>query len=251
MRKVVAAVIGASALGALVYAWPRPPAVVTSSSHASEATAATSAVETHAAKRVEYTRSATPPRGPADGPPAPAELPPDIAARWKAIEVAVRDGALDQLPALEAAELAKEPEAAPAIIHGVASLAAQGSESDRAEAGRTLARWLREESKRDTRDAQGNVVNLVEALGDLGGDDAVTALIWILDGAGSADDLALQTTACSRLAALDDKRALPAVTRFGERVAKSAEPADDFERELRAEAVQAASDAVTRLTGHD
>jgi HEAT repeat protein len=174
----------------------------------------------------------------------PTREDPHVAERWSAIEAMVRDGDVAQLPKLCDAVLANEPETAPAIIHAVASLAVQGSESDRALAGKTLARWLGEERKRGTRDAAGNVVNLVEALGDLGGDEAVTSLIDVLD---REEDLALQTTAAERLATLGDARALPAVTRFGERLSRSPEPSDAFDKELRAEAVRTATDAKARL----
>lgn len=180
--------------------------------------------------------------------PAPADLEPDVAARWSAIEAMVRDGDLAELPALTRSELAKEPEAAPAIIHGVASLAVQGSDADRALAGKTLSRWLKEERGRDTRDAQGNVVNVIEALGDLGGDEAVTSLIEVLDRFDREDDLALQTTAAERLATLGDRRALPAVERFEARVTRSPEPDDEFQKELRAEAIKTAADARARLS---
>jgi HEAT repeat protein len=180
--------------------------------------------------------------------PAADDLAPNIAERWSAIEAMVRDGDLAQLPKLCSAVLAQEPEAAPAIIHGVASLAVQGSEADRALAGKTLARWLTEERKRDTRDASGNVVNIVEALGDLGGDEAVTSLIDVLD---REEDLALQTTAAERLATLGDARAMPAVTRFGERLSRSPEPSDAFEKELHAEATKTAIDARGRLSPRD
>ncbi|MBX3232107.1 MAG: hypothetical protein KIT84_19670 [Labilithrix sp.] len=166
----------------------------------------------------------------------------DIVARLDGIETAVREGDLAALPVLARADLASEPEAAPAIIHAVASLAAQGGPAEHALAGKTLARWLGEEAKRDTRDASGNVVNLVEALGDLGGDAAVDALVDALDRDGMLD-LPLQTTAAQRLAAIGDKRALPAVERFAARVAKLEPSADAFERELQEEARAAAADA--------
>jgi HEAT repeat protein len=235
MRSGRVTAIGLVLAGTLAYwAWPcpsqrhpAPPSPVAS------AVAHDQSVHTTAALHVEAHRA------------PPEDLAPNIAARWSAIEAMVRDSDLAQLPALCEAELEKEPEAAPAIIHGVASLAVQGSEPDRALAGRTLARWLNEERKRDARDASGNVVNLVEALGDLGGDEAVTSLIDVLD---HEEDLALQTTAAERLATLGDARARPAVTRFDERLSRSPEPSDAFEKELRAEAMKTAIDAKARLT---
>ena len=76
------------------------------------------------------------------------------------------------------------------------------------------------------------------------GDDAVTSLIDVLE---HEEDVALQTTAADRLATLADARALPAVTRFGERLIRSPEPSDAFEKELRAEAMKTAADAKARL----
>lgn len=238
-------VVGVGLAGAIAFvAWPRSaprePVAQQPNVEAVDTAAPTTHVRTSAAPIAKARPDAKKP----EPLPAPADLEPNLAARWNAIEAAVRDADLAQLPALTQAELAKEPEAAPAIIHGVASLAVQGRDSDRALAGKTLSRWLREEQKRDTRDAQGNVVNIVEALGDLGGDEAVTSLIDVLD---HEPDLALQTTAADRLATLGDPRALPAVDRFVARLASRPEPADDFEKELRAEAIKTAADAKARL----
>lgn len=176
-----------------------------------------------------------------------AALDPDIVARLDTIETAVRDGDIAALPVLAASDLAKEPEVAPAIIHALASLAAQGNGADHELAGKTLARWLREESRRGARDASGNVVNIVEALGDLGGDAAVIALIDALEDADRMLDLPLQTTTVQRLGVLGDRRALPAIERFATRVEKLPRSDDAFERELQDEATSAAASACAQL----
>lgn len=240
MRRWVMAVLGLGLAGALAYeAMPRSARAPEPAVEHAQPVHTSAAPIVVAPRRGETTPAAKPAARP-----LPAELEPDVAARWASIEAMVRDGDVAELPKLCAADLAKEPDAAPAIIHGVASLAVQGRDADRSLAGKTLSRWLREERTRDARDAVGNVVNIVEALGDLGGDEAVTSLVDVLE---HEEDLALQTTAADRLATLGDKRALPAVTRFAERLARAAEPSDAFERELRAEAIKTAADAMARL----
>lgn len=247
MRGYVVTLLGLGLAGALAFAaWPKPSrdthaptperAPVALADDLADEPARTTATHAHLAP---------PQAGAPNVGPAVNELEPDLRARWLAIESMVRDGDVARLPALTSSELAKEPEVAPAIIHAVASLAVQGTDADRALAGKTLARWLREEQKRDTRDAAGNVVNIVEALGDLGGDEAVTSLIDVLD---HEEDLALQATAADRLATLGDARALPAVLRWDARLARTAEPGDPFERELRAEAMKTAEGAKERLS---
>jgi len=92
------------------------------------------------------------------------------------------------------------------------------------------------------------MVNVVEALGDLGGDAAVTALVDALDRDGMLD-LPLQTTTALRLGALGDRRALPAIVRFAARVEQLTPSEDAFERELQNEAAAAVVNARARL-GH-
>jgi len=172
----------------------------------------------------------------------------DDATKIAAVEAAVRDGRVDDLPLLAGVELAREPASAPTIIHATASLGARGSVVDQRFAAKTLARWLREESRRDGKDAAGNVPNLVEALGDLGGREAVDALSAALDS--GALDLSVETLAVQRLAALGDERAQASVARFAERAAAAAAD-DDFDRELRDEAIAAASGAAARMANQD
>lgn len=168
------------------------------------------------------------------------------ATKIAAVEAAVRDGVVEGLPLLLSTELKHEPEAAPTIIHAIASLASQASSRDRAHAAQTLSDWLRDESGRQGRDAAGNVPNLVEALGDLGGTETVAALIAALDR--NDVDLAVQTLIVQRLAALGDPRARGAVARFAARVAGLPPADDEFEERLRQEALAEANAASQRLT---
>lgn len=163
----------------------------------------------------------------------------------KDVEAAVRDGDLAALDVLVGMTLADDPELAPAVIHATASLAAQGGDEEHARAVRALAAWLKTELHRDGIDAAGNVPNLVEALGDLGGREAVDALIGALGDPKS--DLALDTLIVQRLGALGDARAKDAIARFAKKILEPAADSTPFDRELHAEAIAAANDALAHL----
>lgn len=141
------------------------------------------------------------------------------------------------LEELEALDLRVAPDDAPTAIHELAARAHDATPRERDDAARTLARWLRDEARRDAADARGNVPNLIEALGEVGGSRAVDALIDALDD--SRHDLALKTLIVQQLAALGDPRARAAVSRF-ETVASNAPVNDDFDAELRNEALATA-----------
>ena len=130
-------------------------------------------------------------------------------------------------------DLAASPDEAPAMI---ALVGAQGG-THRVFAGETLARWLRAELGRADRDAQGNVVSIVEALGAVGGDAAIGSLADVLDRGG--EDIALQTLATQQLVALGAGQA--AVDRYAARLRALSAPGTDFERQLRAEGLAAAA----------
>lgn len=168
----------------------------------------------------------------------------DAATRIGAVEAAMRATATETLRDLEQFDLKRDPDTAPTVIHAVALLGASASDRDRDRAARTLAQWLREETKREGVDALGNVSNLVEALGNVGGPEAVDALTSALD----RGDLPLhvQTLAIIKLGELADGRARGAVERFAQRVA--ALPASEgFEEELRTEAIEAAQTSLARM----
>jgi len=101
---------------------------------------------------------------------------PEEATRIAAVEAAVSATATGTLDDLEKFDLAKDPETAPTVIHGIALLGASAEGKKRDQAASTLAGWLRDEKRREGPDAVGNVSNLVEALGDVGGQSAVDAL---------------------------------------------------------------------------
>lgn len=163
-----------------------------------------------------------------------------------AVEDAVHANAAGVLPVLARIELAGDPRAAPSVIHGVAALGAKGSTRDREAASATLARWLDEERARDSVDALGNVSNIVEALGAVGGGGAVFALTAALD----RHDLPLyvETLAVQQLGELRDPSARAAVERFATRVAALPD-ADGVEGELAVEARAAALMTLERFHG--
>jgi hypothetical protein len=146
---------------------------------------------------------------------------------------------VDERARLEAFDLSAAPDEATAVIH---DLAAGGGD----DAARTLARWLREETRRDAADARGNVPNLIEALGTVGGDLAVGALLDALDD--QRHDLALKTLIVQQLGAIgtSDARALRAVDRFA-LVAEGTAVHDELDAELRDEALAAADESGRRL----
>ncbi len=152
--------------------------------------------------------------------------------------------AVETLGDLEKFELKRDPEAAPTVIHAVALLGASAEGKKREHAATTLAGWLRDEMKREGPDVPGNVSNIVEALGDVGGRNAVDALVAALDHADLA--LHVETLAVMKLGELGDHRARGAVERFAKRVA-NLPPADGIDEELRGEAMVAARTTLSRI----
>jgi hypothetical protein len=166
------------------------------------------------------------------------------AIRIAAIEAAVDATAIDTLPVLEQVDLARDPQAAPTVIHAVAKLGAAADDATRDHAARTLSSWLRTERSREGLDALGNVSNLVEALGNIGGPDAASALAAALDRADLG--LHVETLATMKLGELGDHRARGAVERFAARTAALPET-DGLSEELRVEAVAAARSTLATL----
>ena len=168
----------------------------------------------------------------------------DEATRIAAVEAAASATAVETLADLERFELARDPEAAPTVIHAVALLGASAEGPKRDEAAGTLQRWLTGELRREGPDVAGNVSNIVEALGNLGGSRAVDALIAALDQSTLA--LHVQTLAVMKLGELGDGRARAPVVRFATRVAKLP-AADGIDEELRVEAIEAARTTLSRI----
>lgn len=168
----------------------------------------------------------------------------DEATRIAAVEAAVSSTAVETLDDLEKFELARDPETAPTVIHAVALLGASAEGSKRDGAASTLDRWLHDELRRDGPDALGNVSNIVEALGDVGGREAVDALGAALDRGQIA--LHVQTLAVQKLGELGDGRARGPVERFAGRVGAMA-PAEGLDEELRVEAIEAARATLSRI----
>lgn len=165
----------------------------------------------------------------------------DDVAKIAAVQTAVDRGAVKALPALLATDLAREPEAAPTIIHGVAKLAKEAPPNERVEATKTLAKWLSEETKRHEPDAEGNVPNLVEALSAVGGPEARAALAETLRE--GKVDLSVQTLIAQELGKSADPGQIAAARAFLDRVA-AMPPAEGIDEELRKEAIVAAQKAI-------
>lgn len=168
----------------------------------------------------------------------------DEGTRIAAVEAAVSATAVDALPELERFLLRGDPEVAPSVIHAVAQLGAAAEASKRDAAAATLAGWLRDELKREGADVAGNVSNLVEALGDVGGRGAVDALAGTLDRGELP--LHVETLAVIKLGELGDGLARRSVERFATRVA-ALPPAEGLDGELRAEALDAARSTLSRI----
>jgi hypothetical protein len=166
--------------------------------------------------------------------------------RIAALDRAAGRGVTEALPLLERIDLTREPDIAPIVVRTLAKLADGAGTSERGRAIATLERWLESESRRteSAPDARGNVSALVEALGAIRSPLAVDALTRALDRQNLP--LHVETVAVQGLTELGDSRALPAVERFGARVAARSD-AVGFEAELREEAAAAARAARTRL----
>jgi hypothetical protein len=168
----------------------------------------------------------------------------DVATRIAAIEAVVSTTAVEALGDLERFELARDPGAAPTVIRAIALLGASAEGERRDDAASTLARWLRDEMKREGPDTSGNVSNIVEALGDIGGEKAIDALGAALDRADLA--LHVETLAVQKLGELGDTRARAPVERFAKRVAMLP-PTDGIDEELRVEAVAAGRTTLSKI----
>jgi hypothetical protein len=140
-------------------------------------------------------------------------------------------------------DLTKDGHVAAAAIDAVGKLAADAPEPAKKEAVRQLADWLRQESKRGTNDAKGNVSILVDSLADTGSDEAIEPLVEALDSASYP--LHIETRIVQSLERLDAKSAAPSVERFAARVGKLT-PADDMEKALAKEAIDEANAALAK-----
>ena len=175
-------------------------------------------------------------------PPALSSLKMVLAADDDVAKIDALDGAVRARDV----DLAREPEAAPTIIHAVASLANAADVDARRASVAVLGRWLTEESLRHDPDAVGNVPNLVEALGTIGGADATATLIAALEKGQL--DLSVETLLVQSLGHARDGRALEPVKRFVDRVA-AIPPVDGIQEELRVEAIAAGNSAISSIQG--
>jgi hypothetical protein len=187
--------------------------------------------------------------------------------RIQALRAVRAAGSPAALPQLLALEPAADPELAPTLIVTAAELAQKADREQRTAAGRRLQQWLRGELTRAGQPAReeppaadqalpedspvrannaarGNVAVLVEALGSLHSPEASAALIEALDSGQLPVHVA--TVAVQGLAQPGDSTARDAVQRFRDRL-DQLPAAAGFERELRAEATQAADRTLALL----
>jgi hypothetical protein len=175
-------------------------------------------------------------------PASASEKPSDELSR-EGIEAAIMAKDPSALPAIEKVDLTKDAHVAAAAIDAVGKLAATAPEPAKKEAVRTLSDWLRQESKRETNDAKGNVSILVDSLADTGSDEAIKPLVDALDSARYP--LHIETRIVQSLERLDAKTAAPSVERFAARVSKLA-PIDEMEKALAKEAIDEANAALAK-----
>lgn len=159
------------------------------------------------------------------------------------IESAVMAKDVSALPSIERVDLTKDGHVAAAAIDAVGKLAADAPEPAQKEAVRQLADWLRQESKRTTNDAKGNVSILVDSLADTGSDEAIKPLVEALDSASYP--LHIETRIVQSLERLDAKSAAPSVERFAARVGKLT-PTDEMDKALAKEAIDEANAALAK-----
>jgi hypothetical protein len=216
-------------------------------SHANLGSAALAARADVAAKSVEYTNSMQAEAA------TPASLTAvlsgdDYNAKERALAAAVAQRDPAALATLQAVDLTTDPEAAPAIISSLAKLGKDAAPADRARTVKTLSSWLNAESKRPEADAAGNVVNVVEALGHVGGRDAALALAAALDSGRL--DLSVETLAVQQIGDIGDSVARDAVVRFASRVGQDrpGERREGFQAELVTEALAAAKATLAKLS---
>jgi len=167
----------------------------------------------------------------------------DPFAQREAIAASLARKDVSALPDIERVDITKNGYVAAAAIDAVGKLGAIAPEPARTEAVRTLHRWLKQESKRTTNDAAGNVSILVDSLADTHSSEAIAPLVEALDS--TTQPLHIETRIVEALVALDAKTAAPSVERFAARV-RARTPADDFERELAKEALAAADAALAK-----
>jgi hypothetical protein len=168
----------------------------------------------------------------------------DEATRIAAVEAAVSATAIETIDELQRFELKRDPETAPTVIHALALLGASAEGKKREDAASTLAGWLRDETRREGPDVAGNISNIVEALGDVGGRNAVDSLGAALDRAELP--LHVETLAVAKLGELGDARARGPVERFAKRVT-ALPPTDGIDEELRVEAIAAARTTLSKI----
>jgi hypothetical protein len=146
-----------------------------------------------------------------------------------------------ELSRLIQSDLETLPDSAAETIHALARAGRSGSASDRVQAARTLGRWLTEENQKAGAHAAANVVNLVEALGEVGGSDARQHLVQALNT--NTLDISVETLAVQQLGKAESADERTAIERVLRRL-EATPAAEGIDGELRAEGIHAAREAL-------
>jgi hypothetical protein len=148
------------------------------------------------------------------------------------------------LAALQAVDITKDGYVAASAIARLGKLAAAAPIKEQRDAIRTLDLWLRQESKRGAQESIGNVSIIVDALEETKSNEAIAPLVSALDS--MTLPLHIETRIVEALTTLQAKSAVSSIERFKKRVAGTT-PGDDFEKELTAEAMATADNALSAL----
>lgn len=173
-----------------------------------------------------------------DEPPEPWVL------QVESLETTIEDLDTSKIKEIIKTDLTQNGYVASGAIMALAALAPHATPEDRKLASATMAKWLKEETKRGTPDALGNVSLLAEKLPDAGGPEAVKALIEALDS--GKHPIFVETNLVIGLGKLGDPSAVPAVLRFAQRLS-TMESTDELQSELMVEAREAVDECLTKL----
>ncbi len=178
---------------------------------------------------------------------APAE-PEEPPSQREDVETWIARGDTAQLPALLAIDVAKDLEAAPAVIMGIAKLSLGARPELKKKAAAHLAQMLDSErtraDSRNMRGAAGNVATGIDALGEMATPEASGELMRALDSGKYA--LHHETRMVQELTKQKYAPARDAVARFAART-KGRVFEDSFDQELQKEALEAADEALTSM----
>jgi hypothetical protein len=167
----------------------------------------------------------------------------DAVSRIEAIDALVARGDVAFLDDLLIVDPADDPFVAPTVIEAIAAIGRNAPRAAKDRAARRLASMLASEKERRGQDSAGNVVSIVEAIGNLGHPAAASALEAELDDA--FHDTAGKTNIVEALAKTGARSSIPALKRLRDRA--PAEHATGYDRELERELAQAIDTAIMKL----